>query len=103
MYLLVLDQRYQVDGEDVEFTKLIKRGNELICHQTNGDIFTIGGAKWENLSVEDGSFTTEVSNPDVLVNNVADLKIEDAKADILIHQVMREIAQIKIKLMKGGL
>lgn len=103
MYLLVSGSRYQINGEDIEFSKLVKRGDELICYQSNGDIFSIGGANWDNLSVEGGSFTTDVSNPDVLINNVADLKIEDAKADILLHQVMREIAQIKIKLMKGGL
>lgn len=107
MYLLVNNKRYtEIDKQgkevEIEFKSLIKKGNDLLATTVEDRKFTIGNANWNNLSVEGGEFETKVTKEELLLKEIANLKLENKKKDLIAKNLMQQVAEIRLNLKKEG-
>lgn len=107
MYLLVNNKRYtEIDKQgkevEIEFKSLIKQGNDLLATTVEDRKFTIGNANWKNLSLEGGKFETKVTKEELLLKEIANLKLENKKKDLIAKNLMQQVAEIRLNLKKEG-
>ena len=107
MYLLVNSKRYtEIDKKgqaiEIEFKSLIKQNNDLIATTVEDRKFIIGNVNWNNLSVEGGEFQTKVTKEELLLKEIANLKLENKKKDLIAKNLMQQVAEIRLNIMKEG-
>lgn len=104
MLLYINDKVCQKDGIVINYSKIIKKGNDLYLYVDNSLVQKIGTVtNWNAFKVKGGEILEEIDNPKVLLDNLMNMKLDNAQYLVEKKAILQELMDMKLKLMKGGL
>lgn len=89
--------------KELNFTKIEKLKNSISCFKNEQLYCTFSNIKnWDSFSVEGGEFEIKVTKEELLLKEIANLKLENKKKDLIAKNLMQQVAEIRLNLKKEG-
>lgn len=87
--------------KELNFTKIEKLKNSISCFKNEQLYCTFSNIKnWDSFSVEGGEFETKVTKEELLLKEIANLKLENKKKDSMANTMAKTIADLNIRINK---
>ena len=104
MLMYVNGEVIQRNGVAVDFSKVVKNENDLLLYVNGGLHTKFRGVKnWKDIVVKGGEISEEIDNPKVVLDNMMNMKLDNAQYIVEKKTILQELMDMKLKLMKGGL
>lgn len=104
MLVYINGEVIQRDGVAIHFSKVVKNENDLLLYVNNGLHSKYSGIKnWKDIDVRGGEISEEIDNSKVALDNLMNMKLDNAQYLVEKKAILQELMDMKLKLMKGGL